>query len=138
MNWFIIIGIILVISIALFIISVKMDYDGETLGGFSAGIFVIAIVVLVFMLLTLAGIKSDFNAFKTDYQFTKELIEDYEPGVDYGNTLDLTEKILDINSKIAKHRSQWDSPWYNLWRDKEIGELEALKLPSKKTVTQNE
>ena len=110
-------------------------YGAEGFGWFISAIFGTA---LLLVLLSLTGIKSDFQSFKNDYQFTKELLETYEPGIDYGNTSSVASKVLDINTKIAKHRAQWNSPWYNLWRDKEIGELEPLKLPSKKTIEKNE
>ena len=132
MYWLIIGIALLVLGIAFIVIDVN-TYADNGLGGIGGGCMFIGILALIILGLSIAGIKADFAAFKTDYEFTKELIEDYERGDDYGNTFDVTEKVIRINEKIAKHRSQWDSGWYNLWRSKELGELEPLKLPRKKT-----
>ena len=130
MAWFIIFGSLLLVGAIISIASlVADDFDAFELG---AGIGSIGLVLLVCALVSVAGIKSDFEAFKNNYQFTKQIVEDYEKGEDYGNTFDLTGQVLDINKKIAKHRAQWDSPWYNVWRCKEIGELEPLRLPNKR------
>lgn len=132
MLWIIILLAMALAGIALMFFD---DNDTQVMGG---ALTIIGFSVLILLSISLAGIKSDFQAFKNDYQFTKELLETYEPGIDYGNTSSLASKVLSINNKIAKHRAQCNSPWYNLWRDKEIGELEPLKLPSKKNVEKNE
>ena len=129
MAWFIIFGSLFLIGAIISIASLLSDdfyaFDLGVLFGSIGG------VVLVCLLVTVAGIKSDFDAFKNNYQFTKQIVEDYERGEDYGNTFDLTGHVLGINEKIAKHRAQWNSPWYDVWRCKEIGELEPLRLPNK-------
>lgn len=130
MAWFIIFGSLFLIGAIISIAALVIDY----FDAFELGVLVgsTGAVFLVCLLVTVAGIKSDFEAFKNNYQFTKQIVEDYEKGEDYGNTFDLTGQVLDINKTIAKHRAQWDSPWYNVWRCKEIGELEPLRLPNKR------
>lgn len=129
MYWLIIGIVLFVLGLVLFIIDAN-SYTADTEGvGLVLGF--IGVFILLMIGLRTAGIKADFAAFKTDYEFTKELIDDYERGDDYGNTFDITEKVININEKIAKHRSQWNSGWYSLWRSKELGELEPLKLPKK-------
>ena len=134
MNWLIIFGALLLASIILFVVGVvsDSDYDSENWLVVSAIFFIAGGVPFFIMLISLAGIKSDFAKFKTDYAFTKALIEDYEAGDDYGNTFSLTDKVLEINETIAKHRAQWDNGWYSAWRDREIGDLEPLTLPRKR------
>lgn len=130
MAWFIIFGSLILVGAIISIVSLVADYfEAFELGALIGSI---GVVILVCLLVTVAGIKSDFEAFKNNYQFTKQIVEDYEKGEDYGNTFDLTGQVLDINKTIAKHRAQWDSPWYNVWRCKEIGELEPLRLPNKR------
>ena len=130
MTWFIIFGSLLLLGAIISIVSAIYDeFDVFEVG---AGIGAIGLTLLIVALVSVAGIKSDFEAFKNNYQFTKQIVEDYEKGEDYGNTFNLTGQVLEINKKIAKHRAQWDSPWYNVWRCKEIGELEPLRLPSKR------
>ena len=121
-------------SIILFFVGIFSDYryDSENWLGASIAFFIVGGIPFIVMLISLAGIKSDFAKFKTDYAFTKALIEDYEAGDDYGNTFNLTDKVLEINETIAKHRTQWDNGWYSVWRDREIGDLEPLTLPRKR------
>ena len=68
---------------------------------------------------------------KYDYAFTKELIENYEPGDDYGNIPSITEKVLHINRTIAKHKAYCNSAWFGVWYSEEIGNLEPLTLPKR-------
>ena len=93
-------------------------------------LFIISTFILIIIFCVSIGIKSEWNAIKYDYIFTKELVENYERG-DYGNTVSLTDKVLTINRTISIHKAYCHNPWFNVWYSDEIGNLEPLMLPNK-------
>lgn len=69
MAWFIIFGSLLLLGAIISIVStIYDDFDAFEVG---AGIGSIGLVLLICVLVSVAGIKSDFEAFKNNYQFTK-------------------------------------------------------------------
>lgn len=126
----------IIITIAAIVIGIALCYFGSKfyndscvfIGG---GMSILFFVILIFMFLTLAGIKAEFNTFINRYEYTKNIVENYCYG-DYGNTFELTNQIIEINNTIAEHKAKCDNPWYNVWYSKDIGELEPLFLPMSK------
>ena len=93
-------------------------------------ISIISTLVLIIVICVSIGIKSEWDAIKYDYTFTKELVENYERG-DYGNIVPLTDKVLTLNKTISKHKAYCHNPWFNVWYSDEIGNLEPLMLSNK-------
>jgi hypothetical protein len=134
MLWFILALALLVVGFIIFILC-KDEYSdfAEFMSGLSIFLGIGGFIVLFAASVSSIGIKSDWRCFENEYAFTKELIENYDGGDDYGNVPALTEKVLQINKTISKHRAGYNSPWWNIWRSEDIGNLEPLKLPSRKT-----
>ena len=133
MLWFILaFGLILVGFILWYTTDDVYNDFADTVGALGVFLSIGGVVVLFIVSLASVGVKSDWRTLENDYAFTKELIENYEPGDDYGNVAALTEKVLELNKSISKHRGRHDSPWWNIWYSEEIGNLEPLKLPKGK------
>ena len=128
MNWFILIGAILLICIALIIIGEKTYEEGLAMFGWGVGICTfLAIVIMSF---TLINIKANFRATINEYEVLKAQVENYKRG-DYGNASEIMSKTLYMNSVIARHKAMADSKWSGPWYSKEIGELEPIILGEK-------
>lgn len=89
--------------------------------------FFMGCIMLVVILFTLPCVKPNNRKILYEYQFTKDLVENYY-GNDHRTDTKLLDKVLEINEKIAIHRAEYDNPWRNIWRSKEIAFLEPLKL----------
>lgn len=86
---------------------------------------IICLLAGIIGLFTLIGKNASFNTILYDYENTVALVETYN-GLDYGNMSNLTEKIIDINSTIAKHKAFSNSKWVGIWYSKDVGALEPI------------
>ena len=125
MGLILVVGIILILSIALIVISDKMCWDlSEFIGGAFTAICSLA---LIGMFIALICTPHNIAKIKNDYDNTKILIESYQ-GFDYGNTIPLTEHMLYVNNKIANHKTYANTWWVGCYHSEEIGNLEPLKF----------
>ena len=91
-------------------------------------LFVIAIIfglVLFFMGVSLINREARFNAVIADYENTVALVDTYTGG-DYGNMPALTEKVIHLNTIIARHKTMSPSIWTGPWYSTRIGSLEPI------------
>ena len=133
MNWFILFGLLA----AFFIITAFIAYYFDEYSDyppFGLGAAIICAVILACMGGSLININAHFDATIADYENTVALVETYN-GSDYGNMPALTEKIIQINTEIARHRELCKSNWSGLWYSEKIGALEPITFntPNKTT-----
>ena len=113
--------------IFLFIIVVNFKTGDIDVGG---GFFLIELIntlVLFFLIYDAATADIRWEEFKAEYEATKAIVETYHP-YDYGNTVDITKKMMEINSTIARNKARSKSKLYNIWYSEEVGNLEPLKF----------
>ena len=131
MNWFILFSVLLVVGIILIVLADKLDYKVNFNTDYFSGTGIIFLIVsgLVLPIMgdTLAGIESDFKKTINEYEYTKELVVEYNAG-DYGNAPALMEKVININDEIARNKAKYDNPWTNLWYSEDIANLEPIKF----------
>ena len=86
----------------------------------------------VVCLLTLINIGKRFEEEKEHYANLKMQVEDYNALPDSCKNIsfeyDIREDVLRMNNNISNHKVMSRSPWLNLWRSKEIGNLEKLRV----------
>lgn len=121
MIWIIFAGVLFLIGV-LFIIFNDCYDDGYFWGWTLA---VAGGIALAIMIPTALQLPDNEKAFINDYNATKVLIESYE-GNEYGNMVGLTEKIIRINSDIARNKAYCNSPWRGVWNSEKVGSLEPL------------
>ena len=127
--------LIIIFTIIFLILGIGLSISGERYWSevctvLGTIISVISTLILIIVICVSIGIKSEWDAIKYDYTFTKELVENYEGG-DYGNTASLTDKVLTLNRTISIHKAYCHNPWFNVWYSDEIGNLEPLMLSNK-------
>ena len=126
MLWFVLFGVPAAIFIISAIIVFALDDGGYSdYPGFGFGLGGVCLLVCICMGLSLINIDAHFEATIADYENTVALVETYN-GADYGNMPALTEKIIEINAEIARHRELSKSNWSGLWYSEKIGALEPI------------
>lgn len=125
MGLFLVIGIILIIGIVLLILGDRQCWDAaEFIGGALTFLSSFALVIMVIVLICT---PHNIQRLENDYNNTQVLIESYQ-GFDYGNAIPLTEHMLFINDKIAKHKTYANTWWVGCYHSEKVGNLEPLKL----------
>ena len=125
MGLILVFGILLVVGIALFIISDRNCWDiAEFVGG---AMTFLSSFALVASLIVLICTPHNISKLENDYYNTQVLIESYQ-GFDYGNAIPLTEHMLYINDKIAKHKTYANTWWVGCYHSEKVGNLEPLKF----------
>jgi len=97
---------------------------------FGRSSFIVNGVIFIVFLFTIFGINAEFDKTINEYNATKILIESYQGG-DYGNAPALTEKVIELNDEISKHKAKCHNPWFNVWNSEEVGNLEPLTFSNK-------
>ena len=121
--------------IILAIFSAILDWDnGFCIGALFGGVLVI---VLVISGLSLVNKEARWKSYIFEYENTRALVETYS-GSDYGNMTDLTEKMLQINDRIAAHRAYTGNKLVGAWYSEEVGNLEPLTFNYTNTRTEKE
>ena len=124
--------ITLIIFIALFLfnlgvifISIKTD-EVESAVAFG---YIELFVGVILGLMIYGAVTADVRwaQFKAEYEATKGIVETYHPYY-YGNTIDITRQMFEINSTIAKNKARYDNKFYNIWYSEEVANLEPLKF----------
>ena len=125
MYWFITFGVIISISIVLIVINYK-EWDSDIVFGIFATFASVSFVASILCGISLLTIEKDFEYTEAQYNNLKEQVEDVE--YDYILTdANLRNQVLEMNNKIAKHRTYCDNPWVGLWYSERIGNLENLQ-----------
>ncbi len=125
MYWFLLFG---GIAIVCFLAAWLVDkYTYSDSASFYAFFGVLAVLIEIVLAISLINKNARFDAFIADYENTVALVETYK-GNDYGNMNALSQKIIEINEHIARHKGlskyKWSSPWYS----EKIGNLEPIKF----------
>lgn len=141
MMIFILFGIFILVGVLLMLVTKLRKTEDyffyhstlrDFLYGLGAGLVTgFAIVAIVFSC-TLIDRKAEFKQQEYEYQFTKSLVENYDPN-DAGSAFAmhaLVDKVITCNDRIAKNRAKCHSIWTNLWNSEEIGNLEPLVIPT--------
>ena len=123
MYWFLLVGGITLFGLVLALIAVHMDW--EFVGEMGIAFLITGASALICMGLSLVNRQARFNETIADYENTVALVETYQ-GTDYGNMNALTEKIININERIASHKAHTKSKWSSVWYCEEIGNLEPI------------
>lgn len=99
--------------------------DGWAFLSYSIGV----ICALAFIICSLTLINKDrrFDAVLAQYEVITVMAESYA-GQDYGNMTSLTEEIVHMNTRIAKHKAFYTSPWTGIWYSEKIANLEPIKF----------
>lgn len=125
MGLIFVIGMLLLISIGWLVLSLRNYWDlGEFISGFCTFIFGGTMIALIIVLICT---PHNISRLENDYNNTQVLIESYQ-GFDYGNAIPLTEHMLEINDKIAKHKTYANTWWVGCYHSEEVGNLEPLKF----------
>ena len=121
---FFILTLLLLLSSGLLLHIGKKKYNDnlEMIACFFILVFGLVFIVLIGSVLTK---PADFDSYKNEYQTTKALLDSYKTQ-DYGNVGRLTDKIIEINDRIANHKAYHDNFWLNCWYSEDIGNLEPL------------
>lgn len=127
MGIFIILGIIFIICIISGIIGTLRD--NCDLAFFGYFFTILAIGGIIGCGCTLINRGRTFESQIIEYNNTKALVESYK-GKEYGNTPALTEKIIDINDLIAKHKAFAGNWFTGIWFSEKIGNLEPIVFDS--------
>ena len=104
--------------------------DLDWLAGLSVSVFVFTFIALIITACTLININTRFEATKNEYAVIREMVESYD-GQDYGNMTALTESVVDMNTKIARHKAHYKSKWTGLWYSEDIANLEPITFSQK-------
>lgn len=120
----IVFAVLAVILITLTIIASHEFWETE--GMFGVLSLLVTLGVIMFSL-SLINLDKRFDEFKYRYEYTKQMVESYH-GFEYGNTFNLTEEMLKINSTIARHKAYCNNVWTSKWYSKDIANLEPLKF----------
>lgn len=123
MGFFIVTLLLMLLSGLLLYIGDK-KYDNDLKGTACAFIMIFGLV-LIGLTCSILTKPAAFNAYKNEYKATKALLDSYK-GTEYGNMGGLTDKIIDINNRIAAHKAYHDNFWLNCWYSEDIGNLEPL------------
>ena len=105
-------------------------YDWDWLGCVSGGLAVISFIIAGWLWSDLVNINKRFDSFVNKYEFTKELVGNYEPN-DYGNKPALLVEVIEINNEIAKHKAFVGNTWSGAWYSPKIAELEPIVFAGK-------
>lgn len=125
MPFIISLSIIFVVNIIAIAVSLHSDSE-EAAVGFGL-INLIVGIVLFPMIYTASTIDIRTEQFKAEYESTKMVVETYHP-YDYGNTSEITSKILEINEAIARNKARAKHPWFKVWYSEEVGNLEPISF----------
>lgn len=138
MLFFILAIAFIIIGALMVYIEFKIDNVDSTMccGITGVALCVVTGVCIFGMLLSLPFRGPRFNNIQYEYEITKALIESYEGG-EYGNVNSLTDKIITINSQINEHRAKCKNDWLGIWYSEEVGDLEPLRFPERKTQKNN-
>lgn len=123
MGWFIIAGVLLVVSIIITVICIHLDAD--VLGECFAFVAFFSFLALLLMGCSLINKEARFDSFVRDYESTKVLVENYH-GNDYGNMPALTEKVIGINEYIARHKAFVGNKLSGVWYSEKIASLDPI------------
>lgn len=127
---YITIWVFVVSTLASILVSKYGSWDFQWLGTTGVVFSIFSFVAMVIIVLSLINIDKSFDAFINRYNFTKELVVNYEPN-DYGNRTALLEDVISINEKIAQHKAYVGNVWTGAWYSEKIAELEPIILTGK-------
>ena len=128
MLWFIIFGILTGGFAIAGLVAYIIDENAKGYYGHHTSLFIFTTIfgiILFFMGATLINREARFNAVIADYENTVALVDTYTGG-DYGNMPALTEKVIHLNTIIARHKTMSPSIWTGPWYSKKIGALEPI------------
>ena len=120
--------LLLIISIFLFILSIIFIYIGtdsyeDWLGIIGVCLALVIGVSLIIEISILIFKPIDYKNFKIEYDVVKETITNSE---DIRDT-NYTQKLIEINTEISKHKEYIDSCWIGIFFNKNIAQLELLE-----------
>ena len=84
-------------------------------------------IALICCSLSLINRDRRFDATLAQYEVITVMAESYT-GQDYGNMTSLTEEIVRMNNRIARHKAFYTSPWTGIWYSEKIANLEPIKF----------
>jgi hypothetical protein len=105
-------------------------YDSDFWAALSGGVSFISFIVALFLWVDIVNIDKEFDAFVNRYNFTKELVINYEPN-DYGNKTALLDEVVSINKEIAKHKAYVGNIWSGVNYSEKIAALEPIVFTGK-------
>lgn len=127
---YIVIGLFIVSTLSAILASKYGGWDFEWLEIVGSVFSIFSFVTMVVLIATLVNINRKFDTFINRYNFTKELVVNYEPN-DYGNRTALLDDVISINKKIAEHKAYAGNIWSGAWYSEKIAELEPIILTGK-------
>ena len=133
MYTFITLGAAALFFLIIFIITVIIFDDDVTVVGTVSFVFSIFLwIALICCSISLINKNARFERIIEDYNITKQLVENYVPGV-YANSQSIIEKTIELNEIIVNHKTFSKSKWTNLWYSEKVGNLEPLYINFNKT-----
>ena len=130
---YIIIGLFIVSTLASILASKYGGWDFEWLEILGGVFSVFSGVTMAVLIASLVNIDRKFDTFVNRYNFTKELVVNYEPN-DYGNKTALLDDVISINKKIAEHKAYVGNIWSGAWYSEKIAELEPIVFTGKSPI----
>jgi hypothetical protein len=127
---YIVIGLFIVSTLTSILVSKYGDWDFEWLEILGGVFSVFSGVTMAVLIASLVNIDRKFDTFVNRYNFTKELVVNYEPN-DYGNKTALLDDVISINKKIAEHKAYAGNVWSGAWYSEKIAELEPIVFTGK-------
>lgn len=127
---YITIGVFVVFTLASILASKYGSWDFEWLEIMGGVFSICSFLAMVVIVLSLINIDREFDTFINHYNFTKELVVNYEPN-DYGNRTALLEDVISINEEIAQHKAYVGNVWTGAWYSEKIAELEPIVFTGK-------
>lgn len=104
----------------------KYTYEDE-LAGFLDIIGAFAAITLIICSISLIDKERQFDSIQEQYQAISVMVDSYD-GQDYGNMTALIDEVVRMNTRIAKHKAYYQSPWTGIWYSEEIANLEPIKF----------
>lgn len=92
---------------------------------------VISFVCLVFAVISLAGVKNDFELCKAKYANAERIVEQTSQGNDTIPFYEVDDIVLETNNMISEHKVMCNDKWRDLWHSEEVGSLTPLTLDGK-------
>ena len=128
MLTFIILGVVMLISIALLIIDNHKYVLNDELGVLTWFVGIICFVAMLTCACTLINIRYYFDIIEEKYNNLKAQVEVYKNEEhDKVEAYSLRDDVLEMNNTISEHKVKSKSPWVNVWYSKRIGNLEKIK-----------
>lgn len=127
---YITIGVFVVFTLASILASKYGGWDFEWLEILGGVFSILSFLIMVGMVLSLINIDREFDTFINRYNFTKELVVNYEPN-DYGNKKALLEDVISINEEIARHKAYVGNVWSGVWYSEDIAALDPIVFTDK-------